>query len=467
MKITLILAAAPDDPLRKNDPFMPLSLPLLAASAPDHDYRFVDMLRGETPDFDDPVDLVGISARITAEKTAYEIADRFRRQQVKVVLGGAQISAVPHRALTHADAVAVGEGEGIWPVIVRDCAEDVLKDFYVGSPLPFDAGAHTVHRSDGFLDLSTIPNTIQSRKIYKKKYTFDTVFSARGCAVDCDFCGVGQLFGKKTRLRPIDQVIEEIETFRDFYFLLDDTVFGRPHNYGYYRELYERIAGLKKVKLWSGQANLDAASSPEGREVIRKAANAGLIYTAIGMESINSDVLKKTRMINKMGIVDPKRTTEQMKENIRFIQEQGIAVSGWFTIGYDEDRIETAYEILQFCQENQIIPILCPLEAFPGTPLFERLNLAGRISETKKINIIHPHLKDEKLLTTLNQCNKQAFSLRQIAKRTAFYRRKLKSIKHDRNTDVGTTIKKTIFYFILQTKLKRGLFGLVNSAAKT
>ena len=41
MKIKLILAASEFDPLKKNEPFMPLSLPLLAATAPEHDYIFI------------------------------------------------------------------------------------------------------------------------------------------------------------------------------------------------------------------------------------------------------------------------------------------------------------------------------------------------------------------------------------------------------------------------------------------
>src|SRR5512137_453286 len=131
MKVTLILAAAPNDPLRKNDPFMPLSLPLLAGSAPEHEYTFVDMLAGEEPDYDAPADLVGISSRLTGEKTSYRIAEQYQQRGVKVVVGGAQISSVPHRAADHADAVAVGEGEVLWPLILKDAAKGKLAKFYV------------------------------------------------------------------------------------------------------------------------------------------------------------------------------------------------------------------------------------------------------------------------------------------------------------------------------------------------
>jgi hypothetical protein len=111
MKIKLILAASLNDPLRKNDPFMPLSLPILAGAAPGHDYTFIDLLWEDDVRYDEPVNLVGISARNTAENKAYEIADEFRRRGVKVVLGGPQPSVVPFRAIAHTDAVAIGEGE--------------------------------------------------------------------------------------------------------------------------------------------------------------------------------------------------------------------------------------------------------------------------------------------------------------------------------------------------------------------
>ena len=261
MKITLILAAAKNDPLKKNDPFMPLSLPLIAASAPNHEYTFVDMLSGEIPDFDAPVDLVGISARITAEKKTYEIADAYREQGIKVVLGGAQVSSNAQQAIDHADAVVVGEGEGVWPVLLDDLARGRLKDFYLGSASPFDPGERSVHKSDAYLDLGTVQSALLTRKYYEKRYVFDTVFAARGCAQSCDFCSVGHLFGKKTRVRPVAEVVKEIASFKGFYYLLDDTVFGRPSTYGYYADLYEAIGRLDKVNFWTGQANLDAAAT--------------------------------------------------------------------------------------------------------------------------------------------------------------------------------------------------------------
>lgn len=463
MKITLILAAAPNDPLKKNDPFMPLSLPLIAAAAPDHTYTFVDMLAGEKPDPKLPCDVVGISVRITAEKTAFALADEYRKRGVITVLGGAQSSSNPFEAAAHADAVVIGEGEGVWPVLLQDAEKQSLKRFYVGRGTPFDARGESVFQSDGFLDLTTVQGALKTRGWYRKKYVFNTVYAARGCAVGCDFCSVGEVFGKKTRLRPLEDVVEEIATFKSFYYLLDDTVFGRPSTYAYYAELYDKLGDLQKVNYWTGQANLDAAATLEGREIIKKAANAGLLYAAVGMESVNPAVMKKAHTISKNGSADPARVLSQMKESIRFIQDQGIAISGWFTIGYEEDSVETFHETLAFCQETNIIPVLCPLEALPGTPLYDRLNAAGRVDFNKKVNVVHPTMSDEDILGAMRACTQEGFALSEIFRRTRFFKARLAGLSHKNNVDRRAVIEKTIFIFVLQAKLKKGVIGLANT----
>ena len=65
-------AASRSDPLHRNDPFMPLSLPLLAGTAPDHDYTFVDLLWDNEVDTTGDYDLVGISVRMTLLKLPHE-----------------------------------------------------------------------------------------------------------------------------------------------------------------------------------------------------------------------------------------------------------------------------------------------------------------------------------------------------------------------------------------------------------
>jgi radical SAM superfamily enzyme YgiQ (UPF0313 family) len=441
MKIKLILAASLTDPLRKNDPFMPLSLPILAGACPGHDYTFVDLLWEDDPGYDRPVDLVGISMRYTAENRAYEIADEFRRRGVKVVLGGPQPSVVPFRAIEHADAVAVGEAEELWPVIVNDAQNGRLKNFYVCSPRPFDPGRYSLHQVTSYPDLSRVT---PDRSLYPHRYVFDTVYASRGCPINCDFCTVTEIFGPAFRTRPVRDVVAEIDTFKNYYYILDDSVFGKPASYDYYIDLYGAIAHLKKKRFWTGQANLDAASDEKGREVIRKAAAAGLIYAAIGMESINPATLAGSGAVKKMGARDDSDVIEIMKHNIRFIQDQGILVSGWFVIGYEDDDIDTYRRTWEFCREMNVVPVVFPVKALPGTRLHGRLRREGKLDDSKLVNFRHSTIRDDQIFDAIKRIGDEGYSWKEIARRTLFYRSKFR----------GDVIHKTIFALVLQGKLR-------------
>ena len=447
MRIKLILAADPTDPMRKKNPFKPLSLSLLAGAVPEHDYELIDMFDANDIDYESEVDLVGISVRRSSEQTAFEIADKFINKGVKVVMGGPQVSANPFESLSHASSVVVGEGEELWVKLLQDNEKNELKEFYVSAPNSSFATGHSVFQLESLPSLDKIPKP--KRDLFKKKYTFELVFASRGCAINCDFCSVTRLFGSKYRLRPVDDVVNEITEFKAYYYLIDDTVFGRPNTYDYYLELYEKISNLKKINYWTGQANLDAASNEKGREVIKKAVKAGLIYTAIGMESISKEVLQKSGSYSKMGVGGATDMIKKMKENIRFIQEQGILISAWFAIGYEEDDLETYYTTLKFCQEMNILPVFTPLHAIQGT------DLSGQGSRIPAVplytinvtNVPHPTITNQQVIDALDYVNQKGFSLMATLKRTYIY---FKILTKHKDNKIGDIVHKTIFTFITQ-----------------
>jgi len=447
MKITLILAADFNDPLRNKNPFKPLSLLLLEASAPYHEYVVIDMLDTPEIDYDSKVDLVGISIRKSAEKTGLEVAIQFKNRGIKVVLGGPQVSANPLAAIKHANSVVVGEGEELWPKLLMDIEKNQLKDFYVSAPTKFEANGYSVYQMEKLPSLDIIPKV--NRQLFKKKYDFELVFASRGCAINCDFCSVSRLFGSKYRFRPVDDVVNEIASFKGYYYLIDDTVFGRPSTYAYYNELYDKIVKSGKINLWTGQANLDAASNEKGREVIDKAAKSGLIYAAIGMESIHESVLKKSGSYSKMGVSKATNMIDKMKENIRFIQQQGILISAWFAIGYEDDTLDSYDATLQFCLKMNLIPVFTPVHALEGTDLYDRLNIAGKLQDNtgNVTNVAHTSITNEQVIRALENVNRKGFSLLTTFKRTWFY---FKIFVRQKDNKVGDVIHKTIFTFITQ-----------------
>jgi radical SAM superfamily enzyme YgiQ (UPF0313 family) len=456
LNITLILAADRNDPLTKRDPFQPLSLPILASVAPDNNYTFIDMLwDAEKINYDTKDEIIGISFRETAEPMAYELADEFLKRGKTVILGGVQPTAVPHTAIQHANAVVIGEGEELWPMALDDYRNNALKDFYVCSPQKFDAQGKSFYQTKDLPDLQNLPKPIRS--LFKRKYDFELTYASRGCPINCDFCTVSFVFGKKMRFRPIDDVVDEIKGFRRFYYLLDDTVFGRPHCYDYYIELYEKIAQLPKRKYWTGQINLDAANSEKGREVIRKAAKAGLIYAAAGVESVNYKTLKDSGSFAKMGVGKDDDYLKKMKENIAFIQSQGIIISGWFAIGYETDTVQTYYDTLKFCEETNILPVFTPVRALAGSRLWDKMEAEGRLqdSDTHVSNIRHPKLTDEEIEAAMIGSSKMGFTSKMNWKRMKFHFNLFR--KSERN--LNDAIYKTIFATITQSRMKGIVFA--------
>src|SRR6267143_4363002 len=90
---------------------------------------------------EEKIGLVGIGAMTRMIAKAYRMADAIRSAGLPVVMGGPHVTEMPDEALgrdggpRHADAIALGEADELWPQIVEDAAPGELIDVYA----PVDA----------------------------------------------------------------------------------------------------------------------------------------------------------------------------------------------------------------------------------------------------------------------------------------------------------------------------------------
>jgi hypothetical protein len=228
VKITIIFPARELETTAATASVMPLAPTLLAALTPDHhEVSLVDMFMGDEVDYESDADVVAITVRTPLAVTAYEIADRFLAQGKKVILGGPHTFALAQEAKGHATAVAIGEGEELWPMILQDIEQGKTRDFYVSGPYATDQLSGDVCHIKKRPDLAELP-MMRRDLLPKERYFMDSIFTTRGCPNHCRFCPVTDIFGGQIRHRPIDEVVAEVDTLQRFYFNVDDSVFGHP-----------------------------------------------------------------------------------------------------------------------------------------------------------------------------------------------------------------------------------------------
>ena len=101
------------------EPLAPATLAGLTPKGSGIDVRFYDD-RTETIPYDEPTDLVAMSVETYTARRSYQIASEFRRRGVPVVMGGFHPTLVPDEASEYAEAIVIGEAEGVWRRVLDD-----------------------------------------------------------------------------------------------------------------------------------------------------------------------------------------------------------------------------------------------------------------------------------------------------------------------------------------------------------
>jgi len=352
MKLELIVPATHKNHRKQRKTILPpLGLAMVAAlTPPDVEVFLTD--ENVTPiDFQKETDLVGITALTVTAQRAYEIADAFRARGVKVVLGGIHPSVLPEEASQHADAVVIGEAEGIWPNLIEDFKADKLQRIY------------QQHERPSMLNLPIPRRDLFAKGAYMLRNTISTT---RGCPYSCSFCTVTSFFGHTYRCRPVEEIIKEIKTLNNkkLVVFVDDNIIGKPK---YAKELFQALIPYK-IK-WVSQASVTIARDDE---LLKLAAASGCIDLFIGFESLSPANL--TAVGKKINVID------EYENVIQKIHSHGISIHGFFIFGFDEDDEDTFKRTARFAQKMRLesaqFDILTP---YPGTDLYESLDKAGRI----------------------------------------------------------------------------------------
>lgn len=330
-----------------------LALTSIAGATPAHwDVRYWDenLLQGPPP-VDPLPQVVGISVHLTFARRAYALADWYRRQGCRIVLGGLHVLSCPDEALEHADAIAIGDGVQLWPRILEDVERATLRPRY-------EADFSRPYAADPPARRSILPR--------ESFLTTSSVIATRGCHNRCGFCYLStDGLHMPYRMRQVQQVVDEIAADRQPYTVFVDNNLGsRP---AYLRDLCKALQPLEII--WSAAVTIDVTDDPS---LVREMALAGCTGVFVGFESLNGGNLADSR----------KRTPapEDYARRVEVFHRYGIQVNGSFVLGFDHDRPDVFARTVEWIEANRLecatFHILTP---YPGTPLFRQMEAQGRI----------------------------------------------------------------------------------------
>jgi len=419
MKILLI---SPERERKKEEDFLFrlgfLNLPCVAAvTPPDYEVRIVDEAY-ESVEFDEKVDLVGISAQTPVAPRAYQVAAEFRKRGIPVVMGGVHASVLPEEALQHVDAVVIGEAEGAWPQVLEDFRRGRLQKIY---------------RSNGWIAGNEIPSPRRELLNPRHYFPLKLLETTRGCPHRCDFCQVSRFFGNRYRTRPLKEIARELEAMfgpgpvmppgakrllslisKDLpYFLKRRLLYLIDNNVVSNKQFAIKLLSLLEDYdlLWWGHAPVSIAQDDT---LLKRFAASGCIAVNIGFESLSPTNLKRI----KKGFNKP----SQYQEAIKKIHDYGMGIMGTFIVGLDDDDPGVFQRTIDFIVENKLDWALAfIMTPYPGTESFERLEREGRIlhrdwERYDSLNVVYQPLllSAEELERGMRRIWKEVFSLKSI-----------------------------------------------------
>jgi radical SAM superfamily enzyme YgiQ (UPF0313 family) len=396
-----ILLYNPDNGVTRN--FMPhLWMFLLQALTPEgHEVLLVDgnaraMNEEELVAYvrEHNVDLVGIGAMTRMIAKAYRMADALRAAGIRVVMGGPHVTEVPDEALgrnggqRHADAIALGEADETWPQIVMDAARGELKEVY--QPERDAKGNDKKPSLQPYpsipwetLDLNQfnlVPKVLRPMlgRMGGGWGTFHVVpiETGRGCPYGCEFCTVTGFFGDSIRFRSNESVVDELlrlkararrEGGQVAVFFIDDNL---AINTKRLKALLKEIIAADAKLPWVAQIS---ANLLKDEELVDLISESGGKWVFIGMESIDpanmADVNKNFSKPSEYGAV------------LQRLAQRNIYAITSFIFGMDNDTPGVAERTLKEINSwPPGLPVFGQLTPFPATPLYDRLEKAGRLA---------------------------------------------------------------------------------------
>ena len=345
----------------------PQGLLLIAAYMPEGwPVRFIDEnIRKATAAELEWADVILVSGMHVQRQQINDIAERAHAAGKVVMLGGPSASASPEM-YPDIDYLHIGEMGDATDRLIGCLDESVARP-----------SAQIRFETKDRLPLQDFPIPAYDL-IPLKKYLMLTLQFSSGCPYLCEFCDIPNLYGRQPRLKTAAQITAELDAMRQqkghppVVYFVDDNFIG---NRKAAKEMLPHLVAWQKQHgypmSFACEATLNIAKQPETLALMRESSFLGIF---VGIETPEADALKAMRKNQNVAV--------PMMESIKTLNDYGLEVTSGIILGLDTDSDDTEARLKDFIEVSHI-PMLTInlLQALPKTPLWDRLKVAGRLSD--------------------------------------------------------------------------------------
>ncbi len=336
---------------------------------------------------------VGITATTPLIFDAAHLASLIKKElpAVKIILGGAHLSAIPRETLERfkdIDIGVIGEGEDTIAELIPALDSKGSLSKIKGIIFRDASGSIITEKRPFIQDLDRLPFPAHDLVYpeFPENYTpmynnfirlpAASIVSSRGCPGQCTFCD-RTIFGNKYRFHSAKYVFDYLIFLKDKFkikdFLFyDDTFFVLKKRVN---EICQLIIDNKEDFKWTCAGRTDSFD----RELMVLMKRAGCWQISFGIESGSPKVLDA---INKR--IDLK----EVEEVVRQAKKIGMRTKGLFMIGNPAETRDTIMETTRFSQRIDIDEFTCSaLMPLPGSEVAKVAHLYGDYSgDWEKLN---------------------------------------------------------------------------------
>ncbi len=322
---------------------------------------------------------------------------KVKRNDIIITFGGPQATLTAKeslKAFPFIDYICIGESE----LIIQQLMEALIKkrfDFVENL-------SNMAYRKNGEININQSLPIISNEELsiysVKNHSPFEELFDGkmnievgRGCPFNCSFCSTSSFWGRKFRVKPIDEIISEMKYFSKKYGV---TEFKFEHdmftcNKKYIKSFCYKIIEEDLPFTWTCSSRIDTLDD----EIIHLMRMAKCIKMYVGIESGSSYM---------QNIIHKNLNLEKAKHNLILLHKSEIELTVSFIYGFPDETMDSLQETMDMiCYlynigiENVQLHMFIPL---PNTE--EELKINDQLffcADDINIGISHTSLKDKEV----------------------------------------------------------------------